>query len=394
MLEGTDIVCFSNDWDGDPLSKKHIVRRLARKNRILWVNSLGNRNPQASVHDFRRAWSKLTEFARGCRQVDENIFVFSPLVIPFHGSTLARRVNRTLLAWELRRVLSSLGFRNPVTWTFVPSSADVVGRLGERLIVYHCVDEFSEFAGTNRTAILEMERRLLGKSNLVIVSSGRLHETKRSYNPNTVLVTHGVDVAHFRTACYPSLPAPRDCAGLPRPVIGFFGLLAEWVDLELIRDLALARPAWSFVLIGKVQTDFSPVARLPNVRLLGRRDYADLPSYCRAFDVALLPFAVNELTLAANPLKIREYLAAGLPVVSTALPEVERFTGLVRLARSRESFLKEIEAALAHPPPRLAVSQRMDGESWDAKVEELSKLVAGALSAPGKQRPALASVAA
>ena len=204
MIEGNDIICFANDWDAEPLSKKHIALRLAQKNRVLWVNSTGNRNPTASVRDLRRAWKKVRQYFRGCFPVSKNIWVFSPLVIPFHGNPAARWLNRRILAWSLRRACRQLGFQKPITWTFVPSSADVAGSLGERLVIYHCVDEFSKFTGANETAILEMERGLMEKADMVVVSSSRLYETKSRYNPNTFLVTHGVDVAHFRNACVTS----------------------------------------------------------------------------------------------------------------------------------------------------------------------------------------------
>ena len=379
MIEGNDIICFSNDWDGDPLSKKHIALRLARKNRVLWVNSTGNRNPTASVRDLRRAWKKLRQYFRGCLPVAKNIFVFSPLVIPFHGNRAARWINRLLLRWSLRRACRKLDFQKPITWTFVPSSADVAGSLGERMVIYHCVDEFSKFTGTDESAILEMERSLMEKADMVVVSSSRLYETKHRYNPNTFLVTHGVDVAHFRNACLPTLAPPADCAELHAPVIGFFGLIADWVDLEVVRYLASARPQWSFLLIGEVHTDASALRGLSNVHLLGRRSYESLPAYCKAFDVAILPFVVNELTVAANPLKLREYLAAGLPVVATPLPEVLKLSALVRMARTPEEFLNEIETLLSEGKtgPDPAVSALMERESWDQKVEELSTIVTG-----------------
>jgi glycosyltransferase involved in cell wall biosynthesis len=378
MIQGNDIICFSNDWDGDPLSKKHIALRLARKNRVLWVNSTGNRNPTASVRDLRRLWKKLWQYCRGCLPVEENIYVFSPLVIPFHGNRAARWINQRLLAGSLRRACRKLGFQKPITWSFVPSSADVAGSLGERLVVYHCVDEYSQFTGTDKAAILDMERRLMERADLVVVSSSRLYETKVRHNRNTVLVTHGVDVAHFRKACLKETARPEDCAGLRRPVIGFFGLIADWVDLEIIRYLAAARPEWSLLLIGEVQTDTSALRALPNVHILGRRPYQSLPAYCKAFDIAILPFVVNELTLAANPLKLREYLAAGLPVVATPLPEVQKLAGLLRTATTGEDFLYQIEALLQEGKrgPDLAVSLLMESESWDEKVEELSEIVA------------------
>src|SRR6266446_85433 len=290
MLEGRDIVCFCNDWDGDPLSKKHVMLGLARKNRILWVNSIGNRNPRVTGRDLRLVVKKARDFAAGCRRVADNIYVFSPLVIPLHGSALARRFNRWFLAATLRRVCRQLAFRNVITWTFFPTSGDVVGELGERLVVYHCVDEYSEFTGTDKAAVAGMEERLLAKADVVIASSQLLYERKRRDNAPTFLVTHGVDVEHFRRACRSDTVVPDDLAALPRPVIGFYGLIADWVDLELFRFLAVSRPQWSFALIGRTQTDVGGLQGLPNVHLLGRKDYQLLPAYCKGFDVAILPF--------------------------------------------------------------------------------------------------------
>jgi hypothetical protein len=141
MIEGHDIICFSNDWDGDPLSKKHIMLRLSLKNRILWVNSIGNRPPSASVRDLKRVFKKVKDFGKGCRQVADNIHTFTPLAVPFHGNAMARMLNRYFVAWSVRRACRRLGFKNPITWSFLPTSGQVVGSLNEKLIVYHCVDE-------------------------------------------------------------------------------------------------------------------------------------------------------------------------------------------------------------------------------------------------------------
>ncbi len=171
MIEGQDIICFSNDWDGDPLSKKHIMQRLAKRNRVLWVNSLGNRNPTASVHDFKRVIKKLRDFVEGSKKVEEGIHVFAPLAIPFHGNATARWINQRALRWSLQRACRKLGFRNPITWSFVPASAQVAGSLGESAVVYHCVDENSGFTGTDKNAIRSLEQQLMERSDCVFVSS-------------------------------------------------------------------------------------------------------------------------------------------------------------------------------------------------------------------------------
>jgi glycosyltransferase involved in cell wall biosynthesis len=309
--------------------------------------------------------------------VANNIFRFCPLVLPFHGNRVARWINGRLLSWSLRRVCCKLGFRKPVTLTFVPNSVDVAGSLGERLVIYYCVDEYSQFTGADRTAILDLERRLIEKADLVVVSASRLYETKRGVNANTVLITHGVDVNHFRAACLEETVVPEDAATLPGPVIGFYGLIEDWVDLEVIRHMATARPAWSFLMIGEMKTDASALRKLANVHFTGRRPYQSLPGYCKKFDIAVLPFIVNELTLAANPLKIREYLAAGLPVVATPLPEVQRLGELVHAATTPEEFLAQCQALIesGRRGADMAASHQMDAESWDGKVEVLSELI-------------------
>jgi len=377
MMEGQDIILFSNDWGGDPLSKHQIALRLSKKNRILWVNSMGNRNPTVSAHDLRRAVKKVWQFVRGCQPVAPNIFRFCPLVLPFHANRAARWFNRRLLSAGLRRTCRTLGFRDPVTLTFVPNSVDVVGSLGERSIIYYCVDEYSQFTGADRDAVLEMEQRLMQKADLVIVSASRLFEAKRAANPNTTLITHGVDVDHFRAACSEKTAVPEDAAQLAGPVIGFYGLIEDWVDLEVIRHMATARPAWSFLMIGEVKTDTAAVRNLPNVHFTGRRPYQSLPGYCKKFDIAVLPFVVKELTLAANPLKLREYLAAGLPVVATPLPEVQKLGDLIHAATTPQEFLAQCDALVASgrlgPDP--AISRNMDAESWDGKVELLTQFI-------------------
>jgi glycosyltransferase involved in cell wall biosynthesis len=376
MIEGQDIICFSNDWDSDPLSKKHIMQRLAKKNRVLWINSIGNRKPTASVHDLKRVIKKLRDFAKGSKSVGERIHVYSPISIPFHGNSVARWINRKALRWSVRRVCRRLRFDSPVTWTFEPASAEIAGSFGERALVYHCVDEFSEFSGTDKTALLELERRLIEKSNCVIVSSGRLLASKQKLNSKTFLVTHGVDVAHFRKACDASTTVPDDVKALKRPIIGFFGLIADWVDLELIRFLADSRPDWSFVLLGKHVTDVRILEGASNLHMLGPKPYTMLPNYAKAFDAAILPFVVNDLTLAANPLKLREYLAAGLPVVSSAIPEAERLQHVLRIGRSKADFLDQLQAIVksGSTGPQISISKQMDNESWDEKVEQLSRI--------------------
>jgi glycosyltransferase involved in cell wall biosynthesis len=226
----------------------------------------------------------------------------------------------------------------------------------------------------------ELERRLLRRADLVIAASEGLAASKSRSNPRVVLVRHGVDHAHFARAVDPATGVPEDLAPLPRPVIGFFGLVADWIDLELVRAVADAYPRASVVLIGRVATSLAPLDGARNVHVLGRRPYALLPSYCRGFDVALTPFLVNELALSANPLKAREYVAAGLPNVCTDLPELRSVPGC-RIARTRAEFVQEVGRALADGGPSRARSDLVRGESWEARVDEIRGQIAALLDA-------------
>jgi glycosyltransferase involved in cell wall biosynthesis len=377
MIQGQGIICITQDWQGDPTSKKHIMRILSKQNRVIWVNSIGVRRPTVSAYDLHRIVYKLRRIVSGCREVEPNIFVLDPPVLPLPGVVLAERLNRFILAARLRQLCRRLGMDRPLLWTFQPNVNWLLGSLNERLVIYHCVDDHSELPGVSKEVIAGMERDLVRQADIVLTTAEKLCAERRAINPRTYFIPHGVDAAHFSRALDPKTAVASEIRTLPKPVIGFFGLLADWVDLDMIGALARARPKWSFALVGKAQTDLHAVQGLSNVHLIGQRPYSALPGYCRGFDVGVIPFRMNELTLRVNPLKLREYLAAGLPVVSTPLPEVVRYQGVVHIATNREGFLEEIEAALKERTSegdRARVTM-MQSEGWEARVDEMSRLV-------------------
>ncbi|MCE7960881.1 MAG: glycosyltransferase family 1 protein [Acidobacteria bacterium ACB1] len=376
-LRGRDIVCFSHDWTGDPLSKTHLMRVLARDNRILWVNALPNRMPTAASKDVSRIAKKLKSFAEPVREVEKNIFVLNPLVIPAYSSERLVALNRKMLVRQIRRSMRRLGFENVVNMIFNPAAGLIAGHLGESELIYYCVDEYTAFTGV-APGLKEIEEDLFRRSDVVIVSAEKLLESKAQFNSRTHLIRHGTDWNHFRKAVDGKLDLPSEVANLPRPIIGFHGLIADWVDIELIKKVAVHFSGGSVVLVGKTTLDAEEKVKtldgVSNVHRLGRKPYGELPAYCAAFDVAINPFEINELTLAANPLKVREYLAAGLPVVSTDIPEV-RVLPDVFVGVSHAEFIEKIEYALANPKPRAAVSDAIETESWEAKVDELREIL-------------------
>lgn len=378
ILRGRDIVCFSHDWTGDPLSKTHLMRVLSRDNRILWVNAIANRMPTASSKDLSRIVKKLKSFTEPVREVEKNIFVLNPLAIPAYGNEAVRSFNQKFLLRQVKRAMRKLDFKNPLNMVFNPAAGLLAGNLGETELIYYCVDEYTAFTGASK-GLKEIEEDLFRKADLVIVSAEKLFESKQKFNEHTFIIRHGVDFKHFRTALDEETKIPDEVKDLPRPVIGFHGLLADWVDFELIKKTAEHFSGGSVVLIGKITVDAERKVKIlndvPNVHFLGRKPYAELPDYCKGFDVALNPFAINELTLAANPLKVREYLAAGVPVVSTDIPEV-RSLKYCSVGENHEDFIRKIEDVLAAPPSGEEISDSIREESWEAKIDELRTIMA------------------
>lgn len=376
-LRGRDIICFSHDWTGDPLSKTHLMRVLSRDNRILWVNAIANRMPTASSKDVSRIFKKLASFTEPIREVEPNIFVLNPLAVPAYGSDAMVAFNRRFLIRQVKSAMNKLGFGDVVNMVFNPAAGMIAGQLGESELIYYCVDEYTAFTGVTE-GLKRIEDDLFRRADLVVVSAERLLDSKRHFNPNTHIIRHGTDWHHFRTALDLTTEVPGEIVNLPRPIIGFHGLLADWIDYELLKKVAERFSHGSVVLVGKVAVDaeqkIKALDTMPNIHLVGRKPYVDLPAYCKGFDVALNPFAINQLTLAANPLKVREYLAAGLPVVSTDIPEV-RILEDVLVGGDHEDFISKVEEALAGPKPRTVVSDRVRHESWESKVEELRALL-------------------
>mgnify|MGYP001374158382 CR=1 FL=1 len=381
MIEGRNIICLASNWSYDPTSKHHVMRILSERNHVIWVNYHASRRPRLSAADMGAVVGKLRQFAEGPRRVSEGMTVLTPMVVPLPGSAAATAVNRSLLVRQIRSVLKTLPDRPVQLWSFAPDVSYLCGRFGEEAVVYYCVDEFSGFTGYDREATLSAERRLCEKADIVFTTSSALYVAKSEWCRRCETVTHGVDFEHFALAMDETAATPADIADIPGPILGFWGLIQDWFDVDLVAAAAHARADWSFVLIGEAATDVSALRRLPNVHLLGRRPYESLPAYGRSFDVGLIPFRVNDLTHAVNPIKLREYLSAGLPVVSTPMPEVEVYREWVEIANGPEAFVAACEKALVRitPADRAARRERMKSETWPAKVETLSDHVMSAI---------------
>jgi len=380
VIQGRIIVCIASAWDYAPTGKHHIMRCLAEHNDIVWVEYHGTRRPSVTGSDLRAAWSAVRRFARGARRIGPSFMQITPLVLPAPRGRRLGQLNGMLLARQIRRAVRALSEyeSKPIqVWSFAPDVPHLVGRLKEECFIYYCVDEYSEFEDLDADRIRAAECELLDRADVVLTASEPLWQAKRRRRADAVLARHGVDFEHFASAWRYKLDPPADIVSVPKPILGFFGLIHHWIDTSLLVAVARLRPAYSFVLLGDCRAENSALRQQPNVYLLGRRPYADLPRYCATFRAALLPFGRNAMTRHINPIKMYEYLAAGLPVVSTPLPEAERYRGPIRIAETAEGFAKACDEALAAADAggREAVSRVVEHESWPSKVETLSQVV-------------------
>jgi glycosyltransferase involved in cell wall biosynthesis len=389
MMRGESIVCFAKDWSEDPTSNNHVMKMLARDNEVLWLNSISTRAPDfKSGRDLGKIGKKLKSFAKGPIDVEPGLHVYTPIVLPFPHSRVATAANGRILEASVSVLRNRFNMsRDFQLWSFIPTAVNYVGKLGESLVVYYCTDEWSHFSYVDGEKIVAMEKELCQRADIVFTTAKTLLERKKAYNPETHLASHGVDVAHFAKALDPKTDVAPEIAHLKGPVIGFVGLIQDWVDTDAIAYLAEKRPDWNFVVIGKSLVDVSHLKK-PNVHLLGRKAYADLPPYMKRFDVGLIPFRLNELTRNVNPIKLREYFSAGLPVVSSDIPEVRMYAdnefgdkeGALGCGvyGSHEELLSMCEKALAadSPAARKRRSQAMLAETWEKKVEALGDHIA------------------
>lgn len=374
MIEGKTILCFASGYDAPPTSKHHVMHILAERNVVLWVNYHASRVPTASSSDLLYMVKKLMQIAGGLNRPRKNLYVLTPLVIPLPCLPIARRLNRLLLIAQIRLALGKVRNGPTQIWSFTPDIAYTLGHFNEEKVVYYCVDDHSSFSGYDKAQVLRDEEELCRRSNLVVTTSMALQEAKAPWNTNTILVPHGVDYDHFSRAVQEDLPCPADLVAIPGPRLGFFGLIRDWVDVDLLAQVARKRSDWHFVLIGDADSsvDLGKYRAIPNMHFLGRKSYQELPAYCRHFDVGLISFKVNQLTRAVNPIKLREYLAAGLPVISTSMPEVKLYENLIEIVNSPAEFEAAVEKCLtAAESDRAARLTAMARETWSQKVEQI-----------------------
>ena len=360
------IVLATADWD-HPLwtNKQHTAMSLAALgHRVLYVESLGLRPPRKGMTDLPRIFKRLRRVVRPPRMVQQGIWVWSPLVIPGASHPLAQFLNRVLVRGGLQLMHRWLALRNPILWTYNPLTLEVLAPTSFPKVVYHCVDRIQAQPEMPGERIELAERQLCRVSSVVFTTAPELQRSLAPLNRHTYLFGNVAEFDHFARAWQCTSLCPAELAPLPSPRLIFIGAIDAYkLDLTALTQLARKRPDWSLVLVGPIGeadpgTDIGVLRAFPNVHWLGPRPYAELPNWLAHADVALLPLQLNSYTRNMFPMKFFEYLAAGLPVVATAIPSLERFRGSALFAPPGAEHLEAaISRALKGQGP--ALSERL-----------------------------------
>ncbi|MBU1146732.1 MAG: YdcF family protein [Candidatus Omnitrophica bacterium] len=385
MLKNENIICISSiDWDFIWQGHQEIMSVLAEKgNRVLFIENTGVRSP--GLRDVFRIRSRLRNWfkgVKGIRKERENLYVFSPLVLPFPYSRFTRWINKYLILSVLNRWMSIMDFADPVVWTFLPTplTMDVADNIVKKLFIYYCIDSFSA-SSASANKIKRSEERLLRKADLVFVTSMELYNYCHRHNEKVYKFPFAVNFKEFEKIGAAVIARPEELNGIERPIIGYVGGVHKWIDLDLVKDLAESHPEYSFVFIGPAQTNIKKLAKLKNVHFLGKKEHERLPAFIKYFDVGIIPYLITEYTMNVYPTKLNEYLALAKPVISTALPEIlefnREFDGIVHVAEDAKAFGESLKKAIAGDNDslrrkRIDVARR---NSWENRIEKMSDLI-------------------
>jgi hypothetical protein len=371
-MSAAPIVAFGEDWGRHPSSTQHLIGHLSRSRRILYLNSVGLRRPR--LHDLGRVASKLSAMVSRAQNVpgpsspniDKPEAIISPPAVPSPGADFARALNRLLWKRTVGRRSAAMKLDRPILWTSLPTALDARDAVEHRALVYYCGDDFGALDGVDHAPVLAMERELAAAADLIVVSHPRLAE---KFDPaKTMLLPHGVDLTRF--ADIPA-SAPRS-----RRVAGFLGKLDDRLDYEAIAQAAKTLPDWRFELIGpsarSAADGLAALRALPNVVLPGAIPPSEAPTLIAGWTAALLPYRDTPMTRACDPLKLREYLAAGAPVAAFDIEGVHAYADAITLCGPDD--LADALRAAADEPQAARAERRLSvaADDWSALAATLS----------------------
>jgi glycosyltransferase involved in cell wall biosynthesis len=357
-------------WDWVWQRPQQFLSRLSARHKILFVETVAP-DPQLS--------SPMARFWTAANYPNVTILRLQFPAWRWSDSAFVDRERRRLV----KEFIAGAGageFENALQWFYDPMAVPAfLGQMDEVAVVYDCMDELSKFRGAP-PQIRTRERKLLAQADVVFAGGRKLWESKKLQNENCHFYGCGVDVAHFGKARDPETKIPEDIASLPKPILGYFGVVDERMDYDLLVKLAEANPDWSIAMVGPTMK-VEKVPQRPNLHWLGQKNYTELPAYCKAFNVCMMPFALNEATEFINPTKALEYMATGKPIVSSAVADVvTNFGSVVKIAKTHDEFISLCRQAIESPEQEaIEAGLKQAGEnSWDSIVARLENHVADA----------------
>lgn len=387
-IQKTDVICFGGeDWwyHNRGHVDMQLMRRFARIGTTLYVNSIVmqkltmNKNTGGGRGFAQRLVRKTKSIFRGLRKSEAGFWVYSPFTLPIHHLAWARPKNEMILRRQIRYISHRLSLDNPIVWVACPAACDTAIKLGRRLLVYQRTDRYEEYPNVDSNVVKTYDRKLKAAADLTVFANRMLFEEEANQCKKAFYLDHGVDYELFSTA-EQNPYKPKEIADIPKPVVGFFGSINNHTsNMALVEKVAELLPDVSFVFIGKIAVDVSGLQDRKNTWLLGQKPYEQIPHYGKCFDVAIMPWRQNRWIEGCNPIKLKEYLALGKPVVSTPFPELEKYLDVVLVAEKPEEFAECIKKALVEDNNERIVARKkkVENASWDSKAQLLFEALLG-----------------
>jgi len=372
------------------------MRRFAKAgNRVIFVNSISMGLPGWGNKDLLpRIARKVRSYARLARPTPEGVTVVSPPVIPFFGSRFARALNRKLLVMQIGRLARIGGLTRPILWIAIPTAADLIGQFDECLVIYQVSDKYDANQmdhATDLRTIRKLHERAIDNADLVFYSGRKLLAEAERGRERSFLLEQAVDFDHWSQVSAGNLEIAEAVARIPRPRLGYFGAIEPWlIDQELIKRAAREHPDWQWIFIGNKSRGVE-IEALPNTHFLPPVPYQELPRYAAGFDVCVLPWdTAHSFTSYGSAIKVREYLATGLPVVISPLPEYEAMAEALRIARNHDEWFRLVNEALSEKGPEKARERQaaVSSGTWDARAAWVSSLIERTLETKSGGQPA------
>jgi glycosyltransferase involved in cell wall biosynthesis len=373
------LVVFSDDWGRHPSSCQHLVSRLLDEYDVTWVNTIGTRPPTLSWATIRRGFQKLREWGsrpESRRPSGRTPRVLAPLMWPTFRTRWSRALNCRLISAHLKQRVPNL--QSSIVLTTIPLVADLVRALPASRWIYYCVDDFAEWPGLDGATLRQMEDDLIRSVDQIVAAGDRLADRIRDQGRNPLIITHGVELEHWKQAELNPSQLP-ELARAERPIALFWGLIDARLDVEWLLRLGTAMRSGTIVLVGPTQDPDRALSRVPRVRFTGPLGYQDLPAVAAAADVLIMPYADLPVTRAMQPLKLKEYMATGKPVVARSLPAVQPWNACLDAVEDADAFAARVmeRASSGLPKDQNEARGCLQQETWEAKAEMLRRVLAG-----------------